>query len=167
MHVKRPKVVQFIHIWSKVCCPYIVPLNRILIRLVKMLIGKNLSGFCVLQRRETEKDEWNHLKDASPANISPGSDCFFVLEDTMDSLPQEIVARVCTFLYTVSLCQLCGASKALRTALKDDPDAWNPALQSTWWYHFDTLGHHDNFTFWCSQYPSLSVGGKESLVVAL
>lgn len=70
----------------------------------------------------------------------------------MDSIPPELVVRVCTFLCTVSLCQLCGASKLLRTVLKDDPIAWEPALQSTWWYSFDTLKRHDNFTFWCSQF---------------
>ena len=75
----------------------------------------------------------------------------------MDSLPPELVVRVCTFLCTVSLCQLCGASKALRTALKDDSDAWETALQSTWWYHFDTLKRHDNFTFWCSQFAIRTV----------
>jgi hypothetical protein len=70
----------------------------------------------------------------------------------MDSLPHELLVRVCTFLCTASLCRLCGASKALRIALKDDPNAWENALQSTWWYPIDTLKRHDNFTFWCSCY---------------
>lgn len=63
--------------------------------------------------------------------------------------------QVCSFLCTVSLCRLCGASKALRIALKDDPNAWDNALQTTWWYPIDTLKRHDNFTFWCGQYPPL------------
>ena len=74
----------------------------------------------------------------------------------IDSLPPELLVQVCSFLCTVSLCRLCGASKALRIALKDDPNAWENALQSTWWYHFDTLKRHDNFTFWCSQYALLN-----------
>ena len=70
----------------------------------------------------------------------------------MDSLPHELLVQVSTFLCTVSLCRLCGASKALRIAPKDDSNAWKNALQSTWWYHFSTLKRHDNFTFWCSQF---------------
>ena len=70
----------------------------------------------------------------------------------MDSLPPELLVQVCSFLCTVSLCKLCRASKALRITLKDDSDAWENALQSMWWYHFDTLKRHDNFTFWCSQF---------------
>ena len=70
MQVKRPKVIQFINVWSKVCCPHTVPLNRILIRLVKILIVKNLSGVYVFQRRKTEKEEWKHLKDTTPTDIS-------------------------------------------------------------------------------------------------
>ena len=70
----------------------------------------------------------------------------------MDSLPHELLVQVSTFLCTVSLCRLCGASKALRIALKDDSNAWENALRKTWWYQFDTLKRHDNFTFWCSQF---------------
>lgn len=69
----------------------------------------------------------------------------------MDFSPHELFVRVCIFLCTASLCRLC-VSKALRIALKDDPNAWKNALQSTWWYPIDTLKRHDNFTFWCSSY---------------
>ena len=70
----------------------------------------------------------------------------------MDSLPPELLVQVCSFLCAVSLCRLCGASKALHIALKDDFNAWENALQSTWWYPIDTLKRQDNFTFWCSCY---------------
>jgi len=85
----------------------------------------------------------------------------------MDSLPHELVVRVCSFLCTASLCRLCGASKALRSALKDDSDAWENALQSTWWYPFDTLKRHHNFTFWCSRYAirkTLPPGGENQKI---
>ena len=75
----------------------------------------------------------------------------------MDSLPHELLVRVCSFLCTVSLCRLCGASKTVRIALKDDSDAWENALQSMWWYPYDMLKRHDNFTFWCSQYAIRTV----------
>lgn len=87
----------------------------------------------------------------------------------MNFLPQELLVRVCSFLCTTSLCRFCGASKALRIALKDELMAWENALQSTWWYPIDTLKRHDNFTFWCSRYAirrALPPGREDQNIVA-